>query len=415
MTDLETDLSDTATEVIGYSASGGGTNSRPHSKSSNRPSSAAVSVNATQQQQSARHMGNSFDHSDSHTIMPSPRPGGQRAILEIASQMGPDDITEVIELLNLLRAQGAAIPSPYSNYSSTFPTPQGGYNHTPSSTSSPYLTNYPSAAAPTPSSNSYTSTYSSSQKHTTGGYNPHIPSPQGRRGKSGQTVNHMISEEDEEVTQHTNHNETYRLIPPAAPINVLAGSMSSSMSTLIHTSHTPSTVHGSHSTAKYNYRSGSATSNASGTNSASNSRSSTPIHKKSPVPITNQHDICPTVNREFHPNFSHRSNDSTPTPPRPLVIPEVPPLVLPRTERINNTTTPKNTTSSSKNSSSSTKQEKKNGRNALLDSLHSPRSAFDDCSLSSSSSNFTSASNRSGRSRGSSTVTGHTSTNSRQK
>jgi hypothetical protein len=415
MTDLEIDLSDTATEVISYTTTGG-TNSRPHSKSSNRPSSTAVIATTTTQ---TRQTNSSFDQSDSQTIMPSPRPGGQRAILEIASQMGPDDISEVIELLNLLKSQGMAqqipIPSPYSNYSSNFPTPQG-YNYTPSITS-PYSTNY---AAPT-SSNSYTA----SHKHTTG-YPPtpnqHIPSPQGRKGKSGQTMNHIISEEDEEVTQHTNHNETYRLIPPAAPINAQPGVMSSSMSTLIHTSHnggaystTPSTLPGSHSTSKYNYRSNSATSNASGTNSACNSRSSTPIHKKSPVPITNQHDICPTVQRELNPNFSHRATDSTPTPPRPIAITEVPPLVLPRTERVNTSAkNPSTNTSSSKNASSSSKQEK-NGRNALLDSLHSPRSAFDDCSLSSSSSNFTSASNRSGRSRGSSTVTGHASTNSRHK
>lgn len=367
------DMSDTATEVIGYAT---GTNSRPNSKSSNRPPS---------------HKHNNIqEHGDANIL--SPRPGAQRAILEIASQMTPEDIMEVIELLNSMKSQGnhqPPIPSPYSNYSSSFP-PTQSYHHN----SSPHSNNYP--AAPTPSSRD-------PHKVTP----PHPPSPQARRGKSGppllQSSNYVIGEEDEEVIQHTIHNETYRLIPP------LSGPMSSSMSTLIHTNHngsystTPSTLYGSYQSK--HYRSGSAASNASGTNSTCNSRSSTPIHKRSPVPM-NQHDICPTVNRDSNPPRS--ADTATPTPPKPIVVP---PIVLPQSEIIE--TNPPAPVSQKQNNSKPTSKENNTGRNALLEYMHSPRSAFDDCSLSSSSSNFTSASNRSAKSKGSSTVKGNNTTSRR--
>jgi hypothetical protein len=390
ISDLESNVSDTsdaATEVISYT---NGTNSRPPSKSSNRSAVAAGH---------SRQATNSADHGDPTSLL-SPRPGAQRAILEIASQMPSEDILEVIELLNQMRAQGGQIPIPSpSGYVSALP--QGYHPPNPS----PYSTNY--SVAPTPSASSASHGYPP-QKHP-------APSPQGRRGKSGppvlQTSNYIISEEDEEVTQHTKHNETYRLIPP------LGSSIPSSTSTLLHTnpSTTPSTLHGGHQ-SKY-YRSGSATSNASGTNSASNSRSSTPLFKKSPIPISLQHDICPSVNRDSNPSSSQRSADgTTPTLMKQNATPEVPNLVLPKSERIENHSSSggrqTNNQKNSKTNSSSSKDD--NGRRALLESLHSPRSAFDDRSFSSSSSNFTSASNRSGRSRGSSTVKGHPSTNSRK-
>lgn len=317
--------------------------------------------------------------------MLSPRPGAQRAILEIASQMPPEEVDEVIYLLQKIR-QGLIV-----NASSS---PQG-----PHPNPSPYSTNY--SVAPTPSATS-SSSHGHLQKQT-------VPSPQGRRGKSGppalQTSNYLVSEEDEEVTQHTKHNETYRLIPP------LGSSIPSSMSTLLHTNHstTPSTLTGAYQ-SKF-YRSGSAASNASGTNSASNSRSSTPLFKKSPVPLSLQHDICPCVNRDSAHPFSQRTTDSV---LKQNLITEEPSLVLPKSERINATPSGSRQASNQKNAKTNTSSAKgdDSARRALLESLHSPRSAFDDRSFSSSSSNFTSASNRSGRSRGSSTVKGHPSATS---
>ena len=307
--------------------------------------------------------------------MLSPRPGAQRAILEIASQMPPEEVDEVIYLLQKIR-QGFIV-----NASSS---PQG-----PHPNPSPYHSIAPTA--------SVTSSHGHLQKQN-------VPSPQGRRGKSGppslQTSNYLVSEEDEEVTQHTKHNETYRLIPP------LGSSIPSSMSTLLHTNHstTPSTLTGAYQ-SKF-YRSGSAASNASGTNSASNSRSSTPLFKKSPVPLTLQHDICPCVNRDSVPPSSQRPTDGV---MKQNFVAEVPNLVLPKSERINATPSGSRQANNQKNSKTNTSSAKgdDSGRRALLESLHSPRSAFDDRSFSSSSSNFTSASNRSGRSRGSSTVKGH--------
>jgi hypothetical protein len=386
VSDLESNVSDTsdaATEVISYT---NGSNHRPSSKSSNRSAPAPVSGHS-------RQATTSVDHGDA-TAMISPRPGVQRAIFEMATQMPSDDLGEMIELLRQLKSNLDGQPSPHSSYVSALP--QG------------YSINHP--AAPTPSGPSSSSGHLPSQKHT-------VPSPQGRRGKSGppalQSSNYIISEEDEEVTQHTKHNETYRLIPP------LASSMSSSMSTLLHST-TPSTLPGAHQSSSKYYRSGSATSNASGTNSASNSRSSTPLFKRSPVPISVQHDICPTVNRDSNLS-SQRSgtgDGTTPTSMKTQQHPEVPNLVLPKSERVNvgisSGSRQKKSSTSASAASSSAKDNANDGRSALLDSLHSPRSAFDDRSLSSSSSNFTSASNRSGRSRGSSTVKGPSSTNSRK-
>lgn len=394
------DLSDTPTEVISYS-------------NSNRQQQQQQTQSQSQSQQngksSSKHNNNSYNNNNNNNSnnnnrqsaynnengvdcpLISPRPGAQRAILEIASQMAPDEILEVIELLSITVKGQNPGSSAYSQLSQLLQQTQQNYQQTQQQ-------------------QQLSSSQSQIQSNTSNNKNSHqhIPSPHTRRGKSGppilQSSNFTINQDDEEVIQHTKHNETYRLIPPAITIS--------------------SNSHGPNS-SKYG-RSSSAQSN--GTNSAPNSLSSTPINisKKSPIPITNpfnQHDICPTVYRESHPNS--RSTDVTSSQPFLTKVSSEPPLVLPKTERVesnsltlpvqknnNNNNNSYHSTHNSKNSSHSKEGNTTTTRNNLLESLHSPRSAFDDCSLSSSSSNFTGASTKSGRSKGSTSIAKAPSSNS---
>lgn len=371
VTDIESnlsDVSDSATEVIGYSNTSSSKPQRNHAKQQN-----GFSQHSQQSRQSTSFENTDLPPKSSDAPILSPRPGAQRAILEIASQMTPEEIREVVELL----ARGHGLNFAITQLQSAIPSPHSSH--------------------PTPNSTS---------KH-------HIPSPNSRRGKSGppilQTSEISLNEDDEEVIHHTKYNESYRMIPPSVPLNPPQAS-----------NNPPLLSSSQHSlplkTSGYG-RCGSAASNASGTNSNCNSRNTTPINpssKKSPIP--NQHEYCPTVLREC--SLTARSTDSI-TPSQSFHKPTevVPPLVLPRTERVPSNKTQSQNHQSSRASTSSTTSSNSAGndtrtsvddiRSALLidSGLQSPRgSAFDDCSLSSSSSNFTSASTRSGRSKGSASV-----------
>ena len=186
---------------------------------------------------------------------------------------------------------------------------------------------------------------------------------QPRRSKSGPPLlshGHFMTANDEdiEVQRHNHANETYRLIPP--------------VSSVPHSSHTRS-----RSTTPIHFRLSSSTPNGSP------DMQPVDCFKKSPVPSQ----YCPTVDRKIdnHSDLSSpcawpvntstiptasadvhvigqdtfRSN----TQPRPCV----PPLDLPSLPP----------------------------RNRSYESIHSPRSAFDDCSVGSSNSAFTESSRRS--------------------
>ena len=173
---------------------------------------------------------------------------------------------------------------------------------------------------------------------------------------SGQFSIACTTDDDIEVQRHNHINETCRLIPPVTSVP--------------HTSHVRS-----RSTTPTHFRRSSTT--PSGSPDIAPSQS----FKKSPVPSQ----YCPTVDRKID-NHSDLSSpwpvpaNATPTPladahtigqdatrsnthPRPMV----PPLDLPSLPP----------------------------RNRSYESIHSPRSAFDDCSVGSSNSAFTESSRRS--------------------